>query len=130
MYVLKVDGSGNEVWSKYVGGPNDDWAYSIGLISTGGIILAGITESYGAGNRDFYLVRLGAAADFDADGDVDLDDYGHFQSCATGPGIGPPAAGCTNADLDHDDDVDQEDFGLFQGCLSGPGVPADLDCPP
>ncbi len=61
-------------------------------------------------------------ADFDNDGDVDLDDFGIYQACATGAGLGPPAFGCGLADLDGDNDVDLSDFGIYQRCISGPGV--------
>lgn len=66
--------------------------------------------------------------DFDRDNDVDQDDFGHFQSCLTGPALGPAAGGCHDADLDNDQDVDLEDFGIFQRCLSGPRVPAQPTC--
>jgi hypothetical protein len=68
------------------------------------------------------------APDFDEDGDVDLEDFGAFQVCHTGPNEGPPDAGCEWADFDSDNDVDLSDFGLFQRCMSGPGIFADLDC--
>jgi len=67
-------------------------------------------------------------ADLDGDCDVDLDDFGAFQACVTGPALGPPGSGCDDADLDDDGDVDQSDFGLFQRCLSGESVPGDPDC--
>ncbi len=58
-------------------------------------------------------------ADFDDDGDVDLDDYGLFQDCLAGPGVETPPADCTEdefelADLDGDSDVDASDFAEFQ----------------
>ncbi len=68
------------------------------------------------------------ASDFDNDCDVDLDDFGFFQACATGPDAGPPIPGCEAADLDFDFDVDQSDFGVFQRCYSGAGNPADPNC--
>ncbi len=66
--------------------------------------------------------------DFDLDGDVDLDDFGVFQACATGPLAGPPAPGCGPADLDLDLDIDQSDFGFWQRCISGPDVPGNPAC--
>lgn len=66
--------------------------------------------------------------DYDFDADVDIDDFAHFISCATGPSLGPVAPGCEPTDLDGDGDVDQVDFGVFQRCISGPGVPASADC--
>lgn len=67
--------------------------------------------------------------DFDGDGDVDLDDFGSFQSCASGPALphdGSPL--CRKVDIDNDNDVDQSDFAIFQRCLSGPDMPADPGC--
>jgi len=48
---------------------------------------------------------------------VDTTDLESFVACVTGPGLGPPAAGCTFADLDQDGGVDQAGFGLFQACM-------------
>ena len=65
--------------------------------------------------------------DFDADDDVDQEDFGHLQECLTGSGLAPGPE-CQDADLDADEDVDHNDFGIFQGCLSGANVTADPDC--
>jgi len=67
-------------------------------------------------------------SDFDGDADVDQDDFNHFESCATGPLLGPPSIGCENADLDNDNDVDQSDFALFQRCVSGQDIIAPSAC--
>jgi hypothetical protein len=56
--------------------------------------------------------------DIDLDGHVDLDDYGSFESCLTGPGSEPPPD-CAAADLDEGGTVDLYDFGLFQLALPG-----------
>ncbi|MHC4443543.1 MAG: hypothetical protein ACYTBZ_04585 [Planctomycetota bacterium] len=69
-----------------------------------------------------------APPDFDRDGDVDLDDFDHFQSCSSGPAIPQTDPDCQDADLENDGDVDQNDFGLLQLCYSGTGNPADPDC--
>ncbi len=66
--------------------------------------------------------------DFDGDEDVDLEDYGRFQACYTGPGVAQEDANCADAKLDGDVDVDGDDFGVFQGCLSGANVAADAGC--
>jgi hypothetical protein len=57
--------------------------------------------------------------DYDVDGDVDLDDYGRFAGCITGPENGGPAAGCDLFDFDTDNDVDHQDFGVFQAGFTG-----------
>ncbi|GMU23909.1 MAG: hypothetical protein AMXMBFR13_39870 [Phycisphaerae bacterium] len=70
------------------------------------------------------------APDADEDGDVDLSDFGAFQTCLTGPSHAQLDPDCQWARLDGDSDVDQDDFGLFQGCLSGPNILAETDCMP
>ena len=68
------------------------------------------------------------AADFDRDGDVDQADFGHFQTCLTGPAVPVTDPDCLAANLDGDSDVDPDDFGVFQGCMTGVNVPADPVC--
>ncbi len=77
-----------------------------------------------------HLVAIGPAcntplSDIDGDGDVDLADFGTFQSCFNGPNR-PAAidlADCACLDGDDDDDVDLVDFGTFQACFNGPNRP-------
>ncbi|MBN1513142.1 MAG: right-handed parallel beta-helix repeat-containing protein, partial [Phycisphaerae bacterium] len=64
------------------------------------------------------------AADFDADGDVDLADFAQFARCFGGP-ENPPASQCeVDADLDNDDDVDADDFVIFEQNLAASGPSA------
>lgn len=68
------------------------------------------------------------AGDMDRDGDVDMEDFGAFQACLSGPEIEQPDPLCILADMNMDMDVDQDDFGRLQACFSGPGLPADPNC--
>jgi len=43
--VVKLDGEGNIVWQKALGGSKNDWAYSIQQTRDGGYIVAGLTYS-------------------------------------------------------------------------------------
>jgi len=54
-------------WSKTFGGTEGDDAFSVQQTSGGGYILAGSTSSYGAGERDFWLVKT------DSDGNKEWD---------------------------------------------------------
>jgi hypothetical protein len=67
-------------------------------------------------------------ADFDQDGDVDQEDFGHFQSCLSGSGTSQNEPRCQNAKFDGDNDVDESDFALFRQCISGRGVSVDPSC--
>ena len=64
--------------------------------------------------------------DFDGDGDVDMEDFGHLQVCLNGPGSVPE--GCDDADLDSNGMVNQNDVSIFRGCLSGANIVADKTC--
>ncbi len=64
-----------------------------------------------------------APADFDCDGDVDLQDFTRFQACFNGPNQPPATSGCRDADANRDGDVDLEDFNVFQACFNGSNNP-------
>jgi phage-related tail fiber protein len=57
-YVVKLDSGGNIVWTKAIGGNSSEEAYSITQSSDGGYVVAGLTQSFGAGNEDIYVVKL------------------------------------------------------------------------
>lgn len=71
-----------------------------------------------------------AKADFDGDGDVDMDDFAHLQTCLTGATINPVLPGCQDALLDSANEyVDLGDLIIFKKCLSGAGIAPGDDCP-
>jgi hypothetical protein len=57
VWLIKTDTNGNQQWSKTFGGTDYDWASSVQQTSDGGYILAGCTNSYGAGNDDAWLIK-------------------------------------------------------------------------
>jgi hypothetical protein len=61
IYVVKLDSSGNVIWTKTIGGSFDDVAYSIIQSSDGGYVVAGGTSSFGAGGADIFVVKLDSA---------------------------------------------------------------------
>lgn len=78
-------------------------------------------------------------ADVDSDVDVDMDDFGYFQRCYTGAGLGPVPSGqgyeyCRCLDRPEpgypngNNDVSPADFQKFLQCASGPAVPAVTNC--
>ncbi|MHC4796675.1 MAG: DUF4091 domain-containing protein, partial [Planctomycetota bacterium] len=66
--------------------------------------------------------------DFDGDFDVDMEDFGHFQACLTGPAVPVTDPNCPDAKLDGDSDVDQDDYAIFQDCMTGTNVIGDPHC--
>lgn len=57
MYTIKIDQSGNLIWSKTYGGLFDDQAYCIDATDDGGHIIVGQTFSFGNGGGDIYIIK-------------------------------------------------------------------------
>jgi hypothetical protein len=57
IWLLKTDSLGDTLWTKTYGGEDEDFGYAIDRTSDGGYILAGYTESIGAGARDVYVIK-------------------------------------------------------------------------
>ncbi|NIO19798.1 MAG: hypothetical protein GTN76_03420, partial [Candidatus Aenigmarchaeota archaeon] len=63
--ILKLDSIGLIEWQRYYGGSQDDWANAIQETSDGGYFVAGYTESFGAGNLDFWVLKLTSIGNID-----------------------------------------------------------------
>jgi hypothetical protein len=63
VYVVKIDSSGNVLWTKTIGGGSDDEAWSITQSSDEGFAIAGYTQSFGADSYDIYVVKMGPSGD-------------------------------------------------------------------
>jgi hypothetical protein len=59
MFLLRTDNAGRPLpgWPKTFGGPKADEAYCVRQTGDGGFVLAGTTESFGAGDFDVYVMR-------------------------------------------------------------------------
>jgi uncharacterized delta-60 repeat protein len=95
--VVRLDAKGNRLWAKILGGAEWDTANAITTFSDGGSIVAGNTESKGAGGSDVWVIRL------DSDGNILWDKTfggasGDFSSAMTTfPGGGILLVGSTHS---------------------------------
>lgn len=65
IWLIKTDVDGNKIWDKTYGGKNYDWGISGHQTIDNGYIITGLTESYGAGDGDLWLIKT------DVDGNLD-----------------------------------------------------------
>ncbi|MDZ7821591.1 MAG: hypothetical protein U5N26_07125 [Candidatus Marinimicrobia bacterium] len=57
IWLIKTDENGDMLWTKTYGGTNSDIGHSIIQTDNSGFIIVGYTQSYGAGNKDIWLIK-------------------------------------------------------------------------
>jgi len=60
VYLVKTDANGDTLWTKSYGGSSYDFGQAVQQTADGGYIVAGYTNSFGAGNPDVYLIKTSA----------------------------------------------------------------------
>lgn len=63
VYLVKTDSLGNTSWTKTYGGIYDERGMSVSPTEDGGYIVAGSTNSFGAGSDDIYLLKTDSLGD-------------------------------------------------------------------
>ena len=63
VYLIKTNASGDTLWTRTYGGTNQDEGWTVQQTSDGGYIIAGYTNSFGAGLYDVYLIKTNASGD-------------------------------------------------------------------
>jgi len=58
LYLVRTNSVGDTLWTRDLGSSNDDEGRSILQLTTGEFVVAGLTFSFGAGERDYYLLKL------------------------------------------------------------------------
>jgi hypothetical protein len=62
-YLIKTDSSGDTLWTRTYGGDDIDEGFSVQQTADGGYVIAGVTESFGAGDMDVYLIKTDSSFD-------------------------------------------------------------------
>jgi len=63
VYLIKTDSLGDTLWTRTYGDTSSNGANSVQQTSDGGYIVAGFTDSRGAGSLDFYLIKTDSLGD-------------------------------------------------------------------
>jgi hypothetical protein len=63
VWLIKTNENGDSIWAKTIGGPLPDAGYSVKQATDGGFIIAGSTESSGAGRSDIWVLKTDESGD-------------------------------------------------------------------
>lgn len=61
LWVFAVDARGALLWQRSLGGAGTDWANALLRLPDGRLVVAGFTESFGAGGREAWVLELDAS---------------------------------------------------------------------
>jgi hypothetical protein len=87
IYAVRLNASGDTLWTRTYGGAKADMAYAVENTPDGGFAFVGATASYGAGEYDVYLVKT------DPDGNPEWDHYYGGSLSDRGYSVQPTADG-------------------------------------
>ncbi len=63
VYLIKTNSNGDTLWTKSYGSIGNDYGYSVKQTNDNGFIIAGVTDSFGAGGYDVFLIKTNSIGD-------------------------------------------------------------------
>ena len=103
-WLIKTDEYGNEQWSQYFGGTENDHINFVQETSDGGYLLGGETKSYGAGA---WLIKVTEENNFESELDLTSPTEESKESATNLPGVIPP-------DIEKPDEKSIPGFGILE----------------
>ena len=99
LWIIKTDSQGDTMWTKTLGGVNDEVGYSVQQTSDGGYIVCGYTSSFGAGGRDVYLIKLAPDTYVAENEEQFAEEYDLGPTIVRGPLLLPGKSNCQLFDI-------------------------------
>jgi uncharacterized delta-60 repeat protein len=97
IWVLKLSSTGAIEWQRAYGGGDYDYARCIKQTSDGGYIVGGSTFSFGAGEKEFWILKLNSAGDIEWQHKYGGDRWDHVSSVQQTNDGGYVFSGCTGS---------------------------------
>jgi uncharacterized delta-60 repeat protein len=63
-FLAKYDSSGTQLWNGTWGGASEDYGWGVAADSSGNVYIAGLTQSFGLGDWDAFLVKYDSAGNY------------------------------------------------------------------
>lgn len=104
-FLLRVDSLGNFLWSANYGGDQSDWGRRVFYSPTQGYWIAGYSNSFGAGDFDFYLIKTDAAGNKQWEKTYGTSDWEQLWDAVLLPDSGLVMVGQTSGALSLDEDI-------------------------
>jgi hypothetical protein len=57
VYLIKINSIGDTLWTRTFGGADEEWGNAVEQTTDGGFIIVGLTQSFGSGQSDVYLIK-------------------------------------------------------------------------